>query len=165
MYNTDGASRGNPGISSYVFCLRNADEDIIYAKAALMEDTTNSVAEATIVLQASKHCQQVGYNQVIFQTDSMVIQKVLLGEWGCPWSIAWLIDEIQANLQGKEVIIQHILREENKLIDYQDNHEIHSGNCKYESFRSMKVQGRGIINSDWPVKFNRFMGQSGFGLS
>lgn len=28
-YNTDGASRGNPGISSYAFCIRNKQGDLL----------------------------------------------------------------------------------------------------------------------------------------
>lgn len=63
-----------------------------------MEDQTKYFSKATTVLQASKHCQQVVYTQVIFQTDSMLIQKVLLGERGCPWSITQVIEEIKDNI-------------------------------------------------------------------
>ncbi|KAK4722571.1 hypothetical protein R3W88_012804 [Solanum pinnatisectum] len=36
-YNTDGASRGNPCLSSYAFCLRNDRGDIKYAEGGSME--------------------------------------------------------------------------------------------------------------------------------
>lgn len=39
-YNIDGASRGNPSVSSYAFCLRDDEGDIIYAEGATMENTT-----------------------------------------------------------------------------------------------------------------------------
>ncbi|KAK6795234.1 hypothetical protein RDI58_008687 [Solanum bulbocastanum] len=54
-YNTDGASRGNPGVSSYAFCLRDDRGDIIYAEGATIESTTSTVAEAKAILEASKH--------------------------------------------------------------------------------------------------------------
>ncbi|KAH0699013.1 hypothetical protein KY284_013228 [Solanum tuberosum] len=56
-FNTDGASRGNPGLSSYVFCLRDDRGDIIYAEGATIESTTITVAEAKAILEASKHCK------------------------------------------------------------------------------------------------------------
>ncbi|WMV33800.1 hypothetical protein MTR67_027185 [Solanum verrucosum] len=75
-YNTDGASRGNPGLSSYAFCLRNDRGDIKYAEGGSMENTTNTVAEAKAILEACKHCKQSQYNQIIIQTDSMLMCKI-----------------------------------------------------------------------------------------
>lgn len=42
MYNTDGPSRGNPGISSWAYCLRDENGDIIQAEGAKMEEATRS---------------------------------------------------------------------------------------------------------------------------
>ncbi|XP_019256398.1 PREDICTED: uncharacterized protein LOC109234797 [Nicotiana attenuata] len=53
--NTDGASRGNPGPSSYGFCVRDHRGDLIDARAREIGDTTNIVAEA------------------IMETDSLVL--------------------------------------------------------------------------------------------
>ncbi|KAH0711352.1 hypothetical protein KY289_007311 [Solanum tuberosum] len=52
-YNIDGASRGNPGLSSYAFCLKDDKGDIIYAEGKMIETTTNTVAEAKAILEAS----------------------------------------------------------------------------------------------------------------
>lgn len=89
-----------------------------------MEETTNTVAEATAMLKASKHCKHSSYDKVILQTDSLLLQKVLTGEWSCPWSITDIIAEITINMQGKQTVIQHIYREGNKLADYLANHAI-----------------------------------------
>lgn len=78
-YNTDDPSRENSGPSSFTFCIRNKEGDLIYAKEAKMKDTTNILTEATTMLEASMHCSQVGYDLVIFQTDFLLIQKVLIG--------------------------------------------------------------------------------------
>ncbi|KAK4721760.1 hypothetical protein R3W88_011993 [Solanum pinnatisectum] len=42
--NTDGASRGNPGLSTYGFCIRNSDEDLIYAESQNIGVATNMEA-------------------------------------------------------------------------------------------------------------------------
>uniref|UniRef100_A0A0V0IG00 Putative ovule protein n=1 Tax=Solanum chacoense TaxID=4108 RepID=A0A0V0IG00_SOLCH len=48
-YNTDGASRGNPGQSSYAFCLRNDKGDMIYVEAATIQSSTSTEAEAKAI--------------------------------------------------------------------------------------------------------------------
>lgn len=55
QYNTDRAFGGNPRISSYDYYLRGEYGDILYAEAAKMEETTNTVAEATTTLKISVH--------------------------------------------------------------------------------------------------------------
>lgn len=64
-YDTDGASRGNPGLSSYAFFLRNDKGDIKYVEGAIIENTTNAIVGATTILEACKHCKQTYYNQII----------------------------------------------------------------------------------------------------
>ncbi|WMV49196.1 hypothetical protein MTR67_042581, partial [Solanum verrucosum] len=86
-YNTNGASKGNPGVSSYAFCLRNERGDIMYVEGACMEHTTNTVAEAKAIVEASKHCKKSHYNQATIQTDSMLMCKGLEGKWATPWII------------------------------------------------------------------------------
>ncbi|OIT02297.1 hypothetical protein A4A49_56551, partial [Nicotiana attenuata] len=39
--NTDGASRGNPGLSFYGFCVRDSTGDVIFAKANQIGVSTN----------------------------------------------------------------------------------------------------------------------------
>ncbi|XP_060183096.1 uncharacterized protein LOC132613054 [Lycium barbarum] len=51
--NTDGASRGNPGPSSYNFFVRNWEGDLVYAQCAKIGDTTNVVAEARGILEGT----------------------------------------------------------------------------------------------------------------
>nr|ANJ02814.1 reverse transcriptase with zinc-finger domain [Solanum demissum] len=53
--NTDGASKGNPGLSSYGFCLRNDRGDLLYAEAGQIGENTNMIVE-TIVAQKAVHC-------------------------------------------------------------------------------------------------------------
>lgn len=50
--NIDGASRGNPGRSSYGFCFRDQKGDIIYAEDGHIGFSTNIVAKATTIWRA-----------------------------------------------------------------------------------------------------------------
>lgn len=61
-YNTDGASRGNPGLSSYAFCLIDEKGDLLYAEGDTIDNFSNTVAEAKAILEASKHCKRAYYN-------------------------------------------------------------------------------------------------------
>uniref|UniRef100_A0A0V0H2R5 Putative ovule protein n=1 Tax=Solanum chacoense TaxID=4108 RepID=A0A0V0H2R5_SOLCH len=102
-YNTDGASRGNPGASAYAFCLRDAKGNVLYPEGKKIEDTTNTEAKAKAILEAVKHCKQAEYNRVIFQTDSLLLKQVLTMKWECPWCIVDLILQVRELLEGKEV--------------------------------------------------------------
>lgn len=57
-----------------------------------------------------------------------------------------MITNIKENIQGKNGVIQHIYREGNKLADYVENYAIDKGNCVYEHFTSLEIEGRRIIN-------------------
>ncbi|KAK4728573.1 hypothetical protein R3W88_021561 [Solanum pinnatisectum] len=87
--------KGNTGLSSYAFCLRDERGDIIHAEGVTIENATSTVTEAKAILEASKHCKQRNLNKVIIQTDSMLLKKVLTGEWAIPWSISDVVEEIR----------------------------------------------------------------------
>lgn len=147
-YSTDGASRGNPGLSSYAYCLRDEKGDLLFAKCDIIDNTYNIVAEARAILEACKHSKQAQHNQVIIQTDSMLMLKILEDKWAVPWSIAGMVAEIKASMHQKHHLFQHILREGNQLADYLANRAIDKGGCRFTNFSSMDVAGRKIINSD-----------------
>lgn len=53
---TDGASRGNPGPSSYGFCVRNYVGDVVFTKAEQIGNITNMVAEVRAIMQGPSYC-------------------------------------------------------------------------------------------------------------
>uniref|UniRef100_A0A0V0HCS3 Putative ovule protein n=1 Tax=Solanum chacoense TaxID=4108 RepID=A0A0V0HCS3_SOLCH len=135
-------------MSSYAFCLRNEMGDILHAEGATIDIITNTVADAKAILEACKHCKQSQHNQVIMQTGSMLLYKVLEGKWATPWVIADMVEEIKACLRNKQYKFQHILREGNQLADYFANIALDKGSCRYSQFKSIKTRGRKILNSD-----------------
>ncbi|KAH0779478.1 hypothetical protein KY290_005905 [Solanum tuberosum] len=62
-YNMDGEAKGCYGFSSYAYCLRDENGDIIFAEGARIENTTSTMAKAVAILEASKHCKNSQYNQ------------------------------------------------------------------------------------------------------
>ncbi|KAK6796360.1 hypothetical protein RDI58_004061 [Solanum bulbocastanum] len=60
--NTYGASRGNPGRSTYGFCLRNSKGDLVYAQGEEIQEGTNLEAEAIAIREALAHCATEGVN-------------------------------------------------------------------------------------------------------
>ncbi|XP_075100498.1 uncharacterized protein LOC142176491 [Nicotiana tabacum] len=87
-FNTDGASRGNPGRSSIGFCIRNENGDIVKSVGKEIEETTNIVAEAKAMVEALRFCRFHQYSHVWLQTDSMLLKKIMVGIWKPPWIIS-----------------------------------------------------------------------------
>ncbi|XP_060211883.1 uncharacterized protein LOC132639457 [Lycium barbarum] len=84
--NTDGASRGNPGISSAAFCIRDQNGDLVYAAGKRLEDTTNVIAEAVAIEDGIQYCVDHQLLPLIVETDSLTMQKILDGIWEIPCS-------------------------------------------------------------------------------
>ncbi|XP_055835234.1 uncharacterized protein LOC129903715 [Solanum dulcamara] len=146
--NTDGASRGNPGRSAYGFCVRNAQENLIYAQADKIGDATNIEAEMVALLEALKYCKNQGLNNIIFQTDSQTIQKILTGDWKPPWNIAGWIEEVEEYKRDMDVIFKHTLREANKLADALANYALDEGPMHCYLFKDLTTKMKSILNSD-----------------
>uniref|UniRef100_A0A0V0HGU3 Putative ovule protein n=1 Tax=Solanum chacoense TaxID=4108 RepID=A0A0V0HGU3_SOLCH len=70
-------------------------ETLYLQKGARIENTTSTMEEAVAILEASKHCKNSQYNQVIIQTDSMFMCKVLKGKWVTPWALSDIVEEIK----------------------------------------------------------------------
>ncbi|KAF3641089.1 hypothetical protein FXO38_21510 [Capsicum annuum] len=66
-YNTNGAVREEKGGSFYVFCLRNEDGNVLFAKEEPQHYADSMQAEANAILQAAKHCSQLQHNKIFIQ--------------------------------------------------------------------------------------------------
>ncbi|KAH0698803.1 hypothetical protein KY284_013018 [Solanum tuberosum] len=119
--NTDGASKGNPGVSSYGFCIRNENGDLLYAEAKRIGITTNMVAELTGIWQALRYCKAQGYDHIKLETDSLSLKNMIRKEWRIPWELNERIEEIHELMNTLHIHIQHIFREANQLADFITN--------------------------------------------
>ncbi|KAH0752435.1 hypothetical protein KY285_005583 [Solanum tuberosum] len=113
--NFDEACRGNPGMGSYGFCLRNHTGDLMFAKAKGIGMTTNMEAEALAIYEALSYCHDNGFRQVIIETDSLCLKRMILKQWRVPWEMVEMIEEIRNRLQQLKSQIIH--RERNMVAD------------------------------------------------
>ncbi|XP_060210594.1 uncharacterized protein LOC132637534 [Lycium barbarum] len=118
---------GNPGIGSNGFCIRDEIGDLVYAQAEEIGHVTNNEAEICAIVQAVRCCNSKNLNNIIIQTGSQLIQKILEEEWKPPWNIAVWVDEIRELVGHIQISYTHILREGNKLADALANHVTDNG--------------------------------------
>ncbi|XP_009624555.1 uncharacterized protein [Nicotiana tomentosiformis] len=78
--NIYGASKGNPRPSSYGFCIRDCQANLVYAKAKKIGETTNIVAEAKAIAEDMDYCVEKNLHPLIIETDSLITKKIIEGE-------------------------------------------------------------------------------------
>lgn len=134
--NTDGASHGNPGLSTYGYCVRDDKGDLIYAQAGQLGITTSIVAETTAVYKAIKYCYTQGFNNVSLETDSLFLKNILTDVWKTPWEVIQLVETTKRWMYQIVVETTHTFREGNKLADYITNLPMNKrGLCSSTVFR------------------------------
>lgn len=140
----------DPRRSSWVFCVRDEQGDILQAQAQEIGELacTNTQAEAMAILQALKFIEATQMDRVVIKTDSLLTKNIVDKSWKVPWQVVITLEEIWRLMQGRPVVIKHILREGNKLADHLANLALGKGTLCGSNFQEMEPQGRRIINSD-----------------
>ncbi|KAK4726527.1 hypothetical protein R3W88_031444 [Solanum pinnatisectum] len=127
-YNTDGASKENPGESAYGFCFRDKHGDLIYAQAKGIGIATNIKEEARAIYEALSISAKKGFQNL---------------------EIAKILEYIIREVHQQQVTIKHIYREGNQMADYLANLAIGQTEIqKYENFAELPTTGKHIINID-----------------
>lgn len=123
VVNTDGASRGNPGPSSYGFLIKARGGAILHEEGELIGVTTNNVAEYTAVLKALEYITKKFFRKVPHKieiiSDSRLIVEQLSGRFKIKSShLIPLFEKIKAmELEVGKVFYKSVPREENFLAD------------------------------------------------
>ncbi|KAK4728475.1 hypothetical protein R3W88_021463 [Solanum pinnatisectum] len=94
-------------MGSYDFCLRNHTGDLVFAKANGIGMTTNMEAEALAIYDALSYCHDNDFRQVIIETDSLCLKRMILKQWRVPWEMVERIEEIRNRLQQLKSQIIH----------------------------------------------------------
>lgn len=123
VVNTDGASRGNPGASSYGYIIKAEGGAILHEEGKKIGIATNNIAEYTAVLEALKYIlNRWGGNgevSILLISDSKLIIEQLSGRYKIkkPHLIKLFqeIKKLEQNLGG--IIYKHVLRGENFIAD------------------------------------------------
>ncbi|PHU09186.1 hypothetical protein BC332_21046 [Capsicum chinense] len=99
--NTDRACRGNPGIGSYGFYLRNEEGDLIYAQGENIGFTTNVVAEMRALQEEIKYCKENNIIKVQVESDSLILVRVLKRNSCCSLnSLELLVSSLNSIISG-----------------------------------------------------------------
>lgn len=116
---SDGGSRGNPGPSAAGYVIINDKQEVIAQGGEYLGITTNSQAEYQGVRIGLEKALELGYTQVDFRIDSMLVVNQMNGIYKIKNRELWPINERIRELVTKfdKVAFSHVRREFNQLAD------------------------------------------------
>lgn len=116
---SDGGSRGNPGPSAAGYVIINSRDEVIAQGGEYLGITTNSQAEYQGVRIGLEKALELGFKQVDFRIDSMLVVNQMNGTYKIKnrelWPINERIRELMIKFEG--VSFSHVKREFNQLAD------------------------------------------------
>lgn len=120
---TDGASRGNPGPSSYGFTISEKNGKLLYEEGGYIGHNTNNFAEYTAVIKAleyvkEKYSEDASTGIVLF-ADSKLIAEQLSGRYKIKHpNLRPLFDQVKIlELELGTIFYTHIPRNKNTEAD------------------------------------------------
>ncbi|XP_027060814.2 uncharacterized protein [Coffea arabica] len=120
MLNTDGCSKGNPGLGGGGGVLRDSSGSPLFAFSAFLGVTSSLRAETMALLIGLRECGQKGFGNVGIQLDSLVLVGILRKQFQCPWHVRREVGQIW-QLLGESPRIIHCYREANNVADILSN--------------------------------------------
>ena len=116
---SDGGSRGNPGPSAAGYVILDARHEVIDEGGVYLGITTNNQAEYHGVRLGLERALELGYRQVDFRIDSMLVVNQMNGIYKIKNRELWPIHERIRGLMSKfdKVSFSHVKREFNRLAD------------------------------------------------
>lgn len=89
--------------------MRDYDGYLVYAKAMEIGETTNIVAESKAIVEGLAYYVEQHLHPLIIETDSLVMKRIIEGEWEPPWYIRTKVKKIKEMKDQFNVIFQHVL--------------------------------------------------------
>lgn len=118
---TDGASRGNPGPSSYGFTISDGSGNLLHEEGEYIGVTTNNVAEYTAVLEALKWVKKniKEKSRIEVYADSKLVAEQLSGNYKIKAKhLKPIIEQIKIlSLEKGGVMFSHVPRYKNTVAD------------------------------------------------
>jgi phosphoribosylglycinamide formyltransferase-1 len=129
IVHVDGGSRGNPGPAAAAFILTDAAGARLAARAFVLGETTNNVAEYTALLRALEAAGTLGATDVTVFSDSELLVRQLTGLYKVKSeSIRPLYEQVNGlRMQFDCFSIRHVMREQNKEADRLVNEALDAG--------------------------------------
>ena len=137
--NTDGCSKGNPGLSGGGGILRDVSGPFIFAFAGCFGYGTSLQAEAKALLLGLQLCvQRTMVRQLVVESDSRLLIQILTNNSQCPWSISGEVEQCFTLSKGS-IQFKHCYRQANKVADILANVRctLSDSICLYEHLSSL----------------------------
>ncbi len=115
----DGASRGNPGPAAAGFVLNDSNGTRLQAKAVVLGEATNNVAEYTALVKALEAAKQTGAEEIDVFSDSELLVKQINGQYKVKSEQIAPLFQQAIDLLGRfrNWKVRHVAREKNKEAD------------------------------------------------
>ena len=120
----DGASRGNPGLSSSGFVFIDpTNNQVVVEGGEFLGITTNNQAEYRAVLLALQVAYELDVRRIKFRLDSLLVVNQMNGLWKIKNKDLWPVNKAISDYRNlfKSVEFSHVRREFNKLADAMAN--------------------------------------------
>lgn len=104
--NTDGISKGNPGCSSYGFCIKDHLGNPCYAQASILGHMTNIQVESREILEAVKYLEKEEHATKTLEIGSLIMLNIIKRDWRVPWEVEEMVKEIQEQIHKQQIHIQ-----------------------------------------------------------
>ena len=116
---SDGGSRGNPGPSAAGYVIVNSRQEVIAEGGEYLGITTNNQAEYQGVRLGLEKARELGYKNVDFKIDSMLVVNQMKGQYKIKNRELWPVHERIRNIMAdfEHVTFTHINRQFNQLAD------------------------------------------------
>ncbi|KAL0291297.1 UNVERIFIED_CONTAM: putative ribonuclease H protein [Sesamum radiatum] len=119
--NTDGASKGNPGISGADGILRDQSGKVIFAFQEPLGNATNNQTELSAIYRGLQICFSRGLHKIWIETDATAVIKLISAPQRGAWNLQTTLQNISKILSQKEHKLSHIFREGNQVADFLAN--------------------------------------------
>jgi ribonuclease HI len=126
--NSDGGSRGNPGLGGIGVIVRDDEKILTRYSAKIGKFVTNNVAEYEALIKALELASKFTKDELTCVLDSELVVKQLLGEYKVrnPYLLRLFlkVQELQENF--KSIKYKHVSREDKfqVIVDYLLNEEL-----------------------------------------
>lgn len=95
------------------------------------------------------YCVDQQLHSLIIETDSLLLKRIVEGEWETPWCIGTKVKRIKEVRNHFNVIFQYVLREGNVVTDCLANLVFSfAGTILFQSFTKLPSAGMKLINLD-----------------
>lgn len=123
---TDGASRGNPGLSGAGAVLKTTSGEVVSSVQKFLGKMTNNMAEYTALLVGLKEANRLGVEEVFVYSDSELLIRQINGRYKVKNDVLKIMHGSAIDLLStfKRWKATHIPREENSEADRLANQAI-----------------------------------------